>query len=103
MLHKIITCVSCGKEEYRYHTTQYCTECNGKTTKAQMKASAAVARAVKKGDLKKLDGSIMCVDCGNPARDYDHRDYAKPLDVDPVCRSCNSKRGTGENKWMLDN
>ena len=34
-----------------------------------------------------------CVDCGANATDYDHRDYNKPLDVEPVCRSCNIRRG----------
>lgn len=34
-----------------------------------------------------------CVDCGKRAHDYDHRDYSKPLEVEPVCRSCNLKRG----------
>lgn len=29
------------------------------------------------------------------ARDYDHRDYNKPLEVEPVCHSCNMKRGPG--------
>lgn len=39
-----------------------------------------------------------CVDCGAVAEVYDHRDYSKPLDVQPVCRSCNLKRGPGLNK-----
>lgn len=37
--------------------------------------------------------SLRCADCGAQAQQYDHRDYSKPLDVDPVCRSCNAKRG----------
>jgi hypothetical protein len=56
-----------------------------------------VAAAKKQGLLPKLDGSIACVDCGEAAREYDHRDYARPLDVQPVCRKCNKKRGTA--KW----
>jgi hypothetical protein len=36
---------------------------------------------------------MQCVDCGAQARDYDHRDYNKPLEVDPVCRRCNLRRG----------
>jgi len=40
-----------------------------------------------------LDGSIECVDCGAPATCYDHRDYSKPLDVEPVCWKCNAQRG----------
>jgi hypothetical protein len=34
-----------------------------------------------------------CADCGKPATDYDHRDYNKPLEVEPTCRSCNLLRG----------
>jgi hypothetical protein len=60
-------------------------------------ASSAVKAAVDRGVLARLDGSIACTDCGNPACQYDHRDYSRPLDVDPVCRSCNKKRGTA--KW----
>ena len=52
-----------------------------------------VARAVKNKELPVLDGSISCLDCGSPATCYDHRDYAKPLDVDPVCHGCNLRRG----------
>jgi len=37
--------------------------------------------------------ALICVDCGKQARDYDHRDYERPLDIDPVCRRCNQKRG----------
>lgn len=39
---------------------------------------------------------FQCVDCGRvQAECYDHRDYNKPLDVDPVCLRCNSSRGRG--------
>ncbi len=36
-----------------------------------------------------------CVDCGKPAKGYDHRDYRKPLDIQPVCIGCNNRRGPG--------
>lgn len=39
---------------------------------------------------------LICKDCGCQASEYDHRDYNKPLDVDPVCGPCNTKRGKGE-------
>jgi hypothetical protein len=58
-------------------------------------ASAAVAKAIKRGELTPANQNF-CVDCGKQARDYDHRDYAKPLDVVPVCRSCNKLRGPGK-------
>jgi len=64
----------------------------------QLKAVNAVALAKRRGDLPHLtDGKTACVDCGNPASVYDHRDYLKPLEVDPVCRVCNSKRGPAMN------
>ena len=59
----------------------------------QFKAQASVSKAIGLGQLKRLDGSILCVDCGKPAAHYDHRDYKRPLEVEPVCRSCNRKRG----------
>ena len=55
-------------------------------------AHAAVARAIKRGLLKR-PREFPCTDCGKPAEQYDHREYAKPLEVEPVCRRCNLKRG----------
>lgn len=37
--------------------------------------------------------ACKCADCGEPAYCYDHRDYRKPIDVEPVCRACNVRRG----------
>lgn len=51
--------------------------------------------ALRNGDLPRLNGDIACVDCGSPAQEYDHRDYKKPLEVDPVCKACNQARGPG--------
>jgi hypothetical protein len=51
-----------------------------------------VALAVRLGYLKPAR-ECSCVDCGNPAEHYDHRDYNKPLEVEAVCRPCNYKRG----------
>ena len=59
----------------------------------QRRAQAAVQQARHNGRLPMLDGKIRCVDCGQPAEVYDHRDYRKPLTVDPVCRSCDQIRG----------
>jgi len=39
------------------------------------------------------DGKLICVDCGKTATCYDHRNYFLPFDVDPVCRSCDIRRG----------
>lgn len=56
-------------------------------------AMACVVKAKAAGVLPPLDGSIACVDCGAPAKHYDHRDYSRPLDVEPCCHSCNLRRG----------
>lgn len=66
----------------------------------QGKAHNFVNQAVLQGqlaDLKKYN--VGCVDCGKRATCYDHRDYARPLDVDPVCDSCNCLRGPAIN-WL---
>lgn len=55
-------------------------------------AMSAVANAIRDGRLAP-PSDFQCVDCGAPARQYDHRDYSKPLSVEPVCRSCNLNRG----------
>lgn len=60
-------------------------------------AHSVVARAIAKGTLEKPH-YFKCVDCGNDAACYDHRDYTYPLAVDPVCRSCNTKRGPASPK-----
>lgn len=57
-------------------------------------ASREVHKAVRRGELKPIRG-LSCVDCSKPAQVYDHRDYTRPLDVEPVCLSCNRKRGPG--------
>lgn len=45
-----------------------------------MRSRMALNRAVARGLLPK-PSTLLCVDCGLPACDYDHRDYTKPLDV----------------------
>jgi hypothetical protein len=55
-------------------------------------AATAVAREIREGRLPR-PSTLVCVDCGRPAEQYDHRDYTKPLQVEPVCRSCNVIRG----------
>ena len=56
-----------------------------------------VRRAIQYGILPKLDGSIGCLDCQNPAKYYYHRDGALPLKVEPLCRRCMNHRG--RSRW----
>ena len=60
--------------------------------KAAHRAHRMVKAAIKRGVLPP-PSELGCADCLNDAQVYDHRDYRKPLDVDPVCRSCNRRRG----------
>jgi hypothetical protein len=73
-------------------TAQTLPELPGVTTGAH-RAMRAVAWARRK-DLLPHPTEHACVDCGKTAQVYDHRDYGRPLDVVPVCRACNAKRGT---------
>lgn len=89
-------CMICGADlaRYRYYSTYLCDECKAKQPHGIAGADALrmVALAVKQGYLKPVKECI-CVDCGAPARAYDHRDYNKPLEVEPVCYRCNKIRG----------
>ena len=64
-------------------------------------ASLVVKQAIRDGDLPRLPrvghSTIKCMDCGAPASCWDHRDYLKPMEVDPVCASCNCRRGAAKN------
>ena len=69
-------------------------------------ARRAVYVAVRYGRLPRVK-SVKCVDCGDPAAEYDHfLGYAKEhrLNVEPVCLSCHRKRGfrRGEIKRFYD-
>lgn len=60
----------------------------------QSYAQAAVRRARLAGILPDLStGEYACTDCSGVASQYDHRDYSRPLDVEPVCAGCNHRRG----------
>ena len=67
------------------------------------RAAQKVNTAVKNGTLSHLKKIIIkCTDCPARATVYDHRDYAKPLEVDPVCKSCNIARGTNAPTLPID-
>jgi hypothetical protein len=57
--------------------------------------TTAVRAAIRYGLLPSLDGKIKCTDCDAPAKCYDHRDYNRPIDVEPVCLPCNTSRHKG--------
>lgn len=87
-------CQRCGRFHYRTGGAVNCAPCAFVYVKASQAATAKVAAAVKKGLMPHVK-MLVCVDCGRPAKRYDHRDYNKPLAVDPVCQPCNFRRGHG--------
>jgi hypothetical protein len=94
---KLMPCGRCGTEVLLLRWANWCEECKKSPEYQRYLISSAahriVQKAVRKGLLPKLDGSILCTDCTAPAAVYDHREYAKPLAVEPVCKSCNVRRG----------
>lgn len=88
-------CVRCHRPSMRNRGSHsgLCSPCYSEHHDECVSAIKAVRRAIRRGDLQPAKGQ-ECADCGKDARDLDHRDYTKPLEVVPVCRSCNLKRGT---------
>lgn len=95
------TCVECGHVVLSTgsNSTFKCDQCCPVTSMKRL-AHKAVADAVKCGDLQPAT-ECTCVDCGRPATEYDHRDYDEPLQVDPVCRRCNVRRGPAINNRLV--
>jgi hypothetical protein len=91
---RIDGCAICGKSFYREVQSRYCFPCAEVARKTKQSAYRKVKRAIERGELPEIH-TQYCVDCGAFARYYEHRDYSKPLDVVPVCQSCNMKRGPG--------
>lgn len=89
-------CYKCGEAELVAGGTArfQCSKCRVRTP-ADI-AHVAVGRAVRRGELER-PANFPCADCGGPATEYDHRDYQKPLEVEPVCRRCNLLRGPALN------
>ena len=65
------------------------------TRQIRFKAYETLRLAILRGDIQPLDENSVCVDCGDHAVAYEHRNYFYPLTVDPVCVSCNQARGEG--------
>lgn len=92
-------CIACGKTLKRRH--HHARLCDWSSTCpsyfAKPRAHRAVRRAIVRGELPPARACV-CVDCGKPATEYDHRDYSRPLDVVPVCHRCNILRGPAD-RW----
>lgn len=95
--HHVFKCRLCKiaymKNYRKTKGKQYSDTYNKKIYGSDMElAKRKVYIAVRSGFLSKASTHI-CADCGKQAFCYDHRDYSQPLKVEPVCRTCNQKRG----------
>lgn len=90
---KTLICTVCHVARHGYPgNSPYCRDCAALARPLIERAMRAVAKAIRTGAIPRAN-TLYCVDCGRFAWGYDHRDYARPLDVQPVCRRCNIKRG----------
>lgn len=99
------TCVRCG---YGFQRQGACRECGGEefVSPNDERGQASRRRRLRviqkayqvmnreSGGFKAGEGA-MCRDCGKAADCWDHRDYWTPTLAEPVCFSCNSRRGPG--------
>lgn len=83
-----VHCETCGKHPY-FKRQAYISQ-----------AHRAVARAIRLGQMPH-PSTLSCTDCDRPAECYDHRDYDRPLDAEPVCRRCNCLRGPAKQTQFL--
>lgn len=86
-------CASSFETRSRYARVR-CPECYGLAHYAAQWARAQVQRAIILGRLMPAS-SFRCTDCPEWATEYEHRNYSQPFAVDPVCTSCNCRRGPG--------
>jgi ribosomal protein S27E len=90
----IKACRVCANEIVdRHHAAKLCFSCADHSKNGGFKAHRKVKKAIELGILASVK-DLKCLDCGNQAEIYDHKDYNKPLEVEPVCRSCNRNRGS---------
>lgn len=91
----IFLCIACSATISSLHGRPLlCSPCRlaRQNDPHQRAAHKAVADARRHGQLAD-PRTLSCVDCKKSAIEYDHREYAKPLQVDAVCRRCNLRRG----------
>ena len=94
-------CLERPIDKRRGYTSYYCNGCWLLARREVKRAAQLVAQAVRKGKLPRLGRGVLCIDCKELAFCYDHRDYGKPLQVDPVCFTCNKKRGPAKHIGMV--
>ena len=78
---------------------RFCKACKDGRKKATDYARWLVSQAIIDMVLLRPE-KLQCIDCGAAAKLYEHRSYNKPLEVEPMCVSCNTLRGPAE--WDKD-
>jgi len=74
-----------------------CTRTKGQERKAvfisalKAQAQSIAIYATRTGKMPKA-AKCACVHCGEQARENHHEDYAKPLEVMPLCKKCHVER-----------
>lgn len=92
-------CMRCGTGPHKASINGICQPCSYKRADESRAATRRVVALIRAGAIKKAK-EHACVDCGKPALDYDHSDYLKPTEVEPVCRGCNQRRGPALDSVM---
>ncbi len=77
-----------------------CFRCMRAVGLIKSRAGAAVSRLTASGAIP-FARELKCVGCGKQASEYDHRHYARPADVIPVCRGCNWALGPADDLFRL--
>lgn len=89
------SCLSCGWCDFVEPGSPEAIDIQFRRRRRIAKAHAYVHKLISQGSYRPLNGTVRCVDCGEVASVYDHRDYRWPGLVEPVCVSCNWERGPG--------
>lgn len=97
-------CESCGRViDIRRHdgkfshfssSKKHCYVCEDIFAAAISRAHRQIRKFIAAGSMVSHEGK-SCADCGAPAVFYDIRNYSKPTEVVPICKSCNNLRGPG--------
>ncbi len=90
--YHFIKCESCGELEQcrqdQLAAKRYCGDCK----KALDKISPTVRRALHGMRLPPAS-TYTCIDCGEQAAVWEHRNYDRPHEVVATCHPCNKFRG----------
>lgn len=95
---RLRACGYCGKAAFgnSLKNGALCDSCQFARVQEQQEAYRVFRLAVMDGLIRRLpDGETACIHCDAPATCWEHRDYRKPIDVQPACDSCNTRLGRG--------